>query len=72
MDGGEQSNSTKKKFSSFEDMLAGSETPLLVDFYATWFVYRLQTLLCAPRVFLSVCHGIEFEGGMRDTGLSFR
>ena len=27
---------TKKKFSSFEDMLTNSDTPLLVDFYATW------------------------------------
>jgi thioredoxin len=26
----------KKQFSSFEDMLAGSELPLLVDFYAPW------------------------------------
>lgn len=27
---------TKKEFASFEDMLAGSELPVLVDFYATW------------------------------------
>lgn len=27
---------TKQKFSTFEDMLAGSETPVLVDFYAPW------------------------------------
>ncbi|MGF1537753.1 MAG: thioredoxin [Elainellaceae cyanobacterium] len=27
---------TKQTFNSFEDMLAGSEQPLLVDFYATW------------------------------------
>ena len=27
---------TKQTFNSFEDMLAGSELPLLVDFYATW------------------------------------
>lgn len=26
----------KKQFSSFEEMLQGSETPLLVDFYAPW------------------------------------
>ncbi|KAG2495431.1 hypothetical protein HYH03_006378 [Edaphochlamys debaryana] len=26
----------KQQFSTFEDMLAGSEVPLLVDFYATW------------------------------------
>jgi len=27
---------TKKEFTSFEEMLAGSELPVLVDFYATW------------------------------------
>lgn len=27
---------TKKTFSSFDDLLAQSETPVLVDFYATW------------------------------------
>lgn len=27
---------TKKEFASFEEMLAGSEIPVLVDFYATW------------------------------------
>jgi thioredoxin len=27
---------TKQQFSSFEDMLAGSTTPVLVDFYAPW------------------------------------
>ncbi len=27
---------TKQKFSTFEDMLAGSEMPVLVDFYAPW------------------------------------
>jgi len=27
---------TKQTFKNFEDMLAGSELPLLVDFYATW------------------------------------
>ncbi len=26
----------KKQFSSFEDLLQGSELPVLVDFYATW------------------------------------
>ena len=26
----------KKQFSSFEDLLASSELPVLVDFYATW------------------------------------
>jgi len=26
----------KKQFNSFEEMLAGSELPLLVDFYAPW------------------------------------
>lgn len=26
----------KQQFSSFQDMLAGSETPILVDFYAPW------------------------------------
>lgn len=26
----------KRQFSSFEDLLSGSEQPLLVDFYATW------------------------------------
>lgn len=27
---------TKKEFASFEEMIAGSELPVLVDFYATW------------------------------------
>jgi thioredoxin len=27
---------TKQQFNSFEELLAGSETPILVDFYATW------------------------------------
>jgi thioredoxin len=27
---------TKQQFSSFEEMLAGSITPVLVDFYAPW------------------------------------
>jgi len=27
---------TKKQFNSFEEMLAGSEVPVLVDFYAAW------------------------------------
>ncbi|MBF2026514.1 MAG: thioredoxin [Oscillatoriales cyanobacterium C42_A2020_001] len=27
---------TKKEFTSFEEMLAGSDLPVLVDFYATW------------------------------------
>lgn len=26
----------KKQFTSFQDMLLGSPTPVLVDFYATW------------------------------------
>ncbi len=26
----------KKKFSSFQELLSGSEVPVLVDFYATW------------------------------------
>ena len=26
----------KKKFSSFQELLEGSSTPVLVDFYATW------------------------------------
>jgi thioredoxin len=26
----------KKQFSSFEDLLEGSDVPVLVDFYATW------------------------------------
>jgi len=26
----------KKKFGSFDEMLAASSTPVLVDFYATW------------------------------------
>lgn len=26
----------KKQFSSFEDLLKGSDLPVLVDFYATW------------------------------------
>ncbi|MGF1491089.1 MAG: thioredoxin [Microcoleaceae cyanobacterium] len=28
--------SVKKTFGSFQEMLASSETPILVDFYATW------------------------------------
>lgn len=28
--------SVKKHFSSFQDLLASSDVPLLVDFYATW------------------------------------
>ncbi|WP_414551645.1 thioredoxin [Anabaena sp. CCY 0017] len=27
---------TKKQFNSFEEMLAGSDVPVLVDFYADW------------------------------------
>jgi thioredoxin len=27
---------TKKQFGSFEEMLSGSDVPLLVDFYAPW------------------------------------
>ncbi len=27
---------TKKQFTSFQDMLDGSDLPVLVDFYATW------------------------------------
>jgi len=27
---------TKKEFSSFEELLSGSEVPVLVDFYANW------------------------------------
>lgn len=27
---------TKQQFQSFEDLLAGSKAPVLVDFYATW------------------------------------
>jgi thioredoxin len=27
---------TKKQFNSFEEMLSGSEVPVLVDFYADW------------------------------------
>ncbi len=27
---------TKQQFSSFQDMLTGSELPILVDFYAPW------------------------------------
>jgi thioredoxin len=27
---------TKKQFDSFEEMLSGSDVPLLVDFYAPW------------------------------------
>lgn len=26
----------KKQFTSFEDLIAGSDVPVLVDFYATW------------------------------------
>ena len=28
--------SVKKQFDSFEELLSGSELPVLVDFYATW------------------------------------
>lgn len=28
--------STKKQFNSFEEMLSGSDLPVLVDFYAAW------------------------------------
>ncbi|KST63458.1 thioredoxin [Mastigocoleus testarum] len=28
--------SVKKKFNSFEEMLSGSDLPVLVDFYAAW------------------------------------
>jgi thioredoxin len=28
--------STKKEFNSFEEMLSGSDLPVLVDFYAEW------------------------------------
>ncbi|MBF2004823.1 MAG: thioredoxin [Chlorogloeopsis fritschii C42_A2020_084] len=28
--------STKKQFNSFEEMLSGSDVPVLVDFYAEW------------------------------------
>ncbi|MER3432498.1 MAG: thioredoxin [Leptolyngbya sp. ERB_1_1] len=27
---------TKQQFNSFEELLSGSKTPILVDFYATW------------------------------------
>jgi thioredoxin len=27
---------TKQQFQSFDDLLAGADTPVLVDFYATW------------------------------------
>lgn len=27
---------TKQQFNSFEELLSGSEMPILVDFYATW------------------------------------
>ena len=27
---------TKKQFNNFQELLAGSEKPVLVDFYATW------------------------------------
>ncbi len=27
---------TKKQFTSFQEMIAGSDLPVLVDFYATW------------------------------------
>jgi len=27
---------TKKQFNSFEEMLSGSDVPVLVDFYADW------------------------------------
>ena len=27
---------TKKQFNNFDELLAGSDLPLLVDFYATW------------------------------------
>lgn len=27
---------TKQQFNSFQELLSGSETPILVDFYATW------------------------------------
>ncbi|MFS8865700.1 thioredoxin domain-containing protein, partial [Synechococcus sp. H55.9] len=26
----------KQQFKSFDDMIQGSKTPILVDFYATW------------------------------------
>ncbi len=29
---------TKKQFNSFEEMLSGSDVPVLVDFYADWCV----------------------------------
>ncbi|BAU09752.1 thioredoxin [Leptolyngbya sp. NIES-3755] len=27
---------TKQQFNSFEELISGSQTPILVDFYATW------------------------------------
>jgi len=33
---GKQTCAVKKSFGSFAEMIAGEETPVLVDFYATW------------------------------------
>lgn len=41
-------NATKKTFASFDAMIAESDVPVLVDFYATWCA-RWGELGCAPK-----------------------
>ena len=40
---------TKKTFPSFDAMIAESETPVLVDFYAVWCVAQTRTPRCEAR-----------------------
>ena len=37
---------TKKQFNSFEEMLSGSDVPVLVDFHADWCGVFLPLRLC--------------------------
>jgi thiol-disulfide isomerase/thioredoxin len=64
-----QTGAVKKSFGSFAEMIAGEDTPVLVDFYATWCAPPLlPPLLVSPSVL--VLHQVGSVAAAQPRGMS--